>query len=126
MKELSGDVCRVWTCFGWLHLSEKSSEVIRLVQASAYEACNCMCTPLHMSKILETSKKKSRPCLIHKASRCTADRLAKTSVFYLSLSTKHKDLTRNLCVFIFYFTGSMAKVVCFYFCYIKDDRLRKN
>ena len=47
-------------------------------------------------------------------------------VFYLSLSIKYKDLTRKLCVFIFYFIGSVVKIVCFYFLYIKDDELKKN
>ena len=51
------------------------------------------------------------PCLIQKASRCAADRMSKTIVFYLSLSIKHKDLMRKSCVFIFYFIGSVVKIV---------------
>ena len=31
--------------------------------------------------------------------------------FYLSLSIKHKDLTRKSCVFIFYFIGSVGKIL---------------
>ena len=48
------------------------------------------------------------------------------TTFNLSLSIKHKDLTRKLCVFIFYFIGSVVKILCFYFLYIKGDRLQKN
>ena len=29
-------------------------------------------------------------------------------------------------MFIFYFIGSVVKIICFYFPYIKDDRLQKN
>ena len=67
-------------------------------------------TPLHTPKTLETCKKST--LLIH--------------VFYLSVSVKHKDLTRKSCVFIFYFIVSVVKIVCLYFFYIEDDRLKKN
>ena len=94
-------------------------------QALAYEVCECMRMPLHMPKT-ETCKK-SRPCLIQKASRCVADNMSKaTTFFYLSLSIKHKDHTRKLCVLIFYVIGSVVKIVCFYFLYIKDNRPQKN
>ena len=73
-------------------------------QASAYETCDRTRMPLHMPKTLETCKK-STPCLIQKASKCAADCTSKTSVFYLSLSIKHKYLTRKSSVFIFYFIG---------------------
>ena len=78
------------------------------------------CAPLHKPKTLETCKK-SMPCLIQKASRCATGRTSKTSVFYLALSIKHKDLTRKSCMFIFYLIGSVVKIVYFYFLYIKDD-----
>ena len=51
------------------------------------------------------------PSLIKKTSRCAADHMLKMSVFYLSLSIKHKDLMRKSCVFIFYFIGSVVKIV---------------
>ena len=51
------------------------------------------------------------PCLIQKTSRCAADRMSKMSVFYLSLSIKLEDLMRKSCVFIFYFIGSVVKIV---------------
>ena len=35
----------------------------------------------------------------------------KQQCFYLSLSIKHKDLTRKSCVFITYFIGSVAKIL---------------
>ena len=34
MKQLSEDVCRVRTCFGYLHLSDKSREVIKTLPYS--------------------------------------------------------------------------------------------
>ena len=77
----------------------------------AYEACNRIRMHLHMSKILETGKKKSTPCLIKKASRCMADRMPKITVFYLSLSIKHIYLVRKLCVFIFYFIDLVVKIL---------------
>ena len=49
--------------------------------------------------------------LIKKASRCAADRTLKQQVFYLSLSIKHKDVTRKSCVFVYYFIGSVVKMV---------------
>ena len=97
-----------------------------LQQALAYETCDCTQMPLHTPKTLETCKK-SMPCLIKKASRCVIDRMSKTkNVVYLSLSIKHKDLTRKSCVFICYFIGSVVKIVLHsYFLYIKDDRLQR-
>ena len=73
-------------------------------------ACTRLCTCLKHQR----RAKKSLPCLIQKASRCVADRTSNISVFYLSLSIKHKDLTRKSCLFIFYLIGSEVKVVCFY------------
>ena len=47
------------------------------------------------------------------------------NAIYLSLSIKHKDLTRKSCVFI-YFIDSMMKIVLYlHFLYTKDDRHRK-
>ena len=81
----------------------------------------------HMPETLETCKNKSMPCLIQKVLRYVADQTSKTSVFYLSLSIKHKDLTRKSSVFIFYFIGSVVKIVFFFSLhYIKGDRLQKN
>ena len=83
--------------------------------------------PLHMPKTLETCKNKSMPCLIQKVLRYVAAQTSKASVFYLSLSIKHKDLTRKSSVFIFYFIGSVVKIVFFFSLhYIKGDRLQKN
>ena len=67
-------------------------------QALAYEVCDRMCMPLHTSKTVV--QKKNTPCLIQRASRFAADLTSKMSVFYLSLSIKHKDHTRKSC---FYF-----------------------
>ena len=55
---LKGD----WT----IVLLQKESErigVLLKVQVLAYEACNRIRMPLHMSKTLETGKKKSTPCI---------------------------------------------------------------
>ena len=68
-------------------------------------------TPLQTPETLDTCKKKNTPCLIKKASRCAADRTLKQQVFYLSLSIKHKDLTRKSCAFVYYFIGSVVKMV---------------
>ena len=55
--------------------------------------------------------KKSTPCLIKRASTCAADCMSKPAkFFYLSLSIKHKDLTRKSCVFVHYFIGSVVKM----------------
>ena len=79
--------------------------------------------PLHTPNTWETCKK-STPCLIKKASRCVIDCMSKAkNVFYLSLSIKHKDLTRKSCVFICYFIGSVMKIVLHK---AKDDRLWQN
>ena len=104
----------------------QKSQWYYLQQALAYETCDCTQMPLHTPKTLETSKK-SIPCLIKKASRCVIDRMSKTkNVFHLSLSIKHKDLTRKSCVFICYFIGSVVKIVLyFYFLYTKDNKLQK-
>ena len=51
------------------------------VQAWAYEACDCMCTPLHMPKT--EMYKKSTPYFIKKASRCAADPTSKTITFFI-------------------------------------------
>ena len=51
-------------------------------QASAYEACDRRRTPLHIPKTLEMCKK-NMSCLIKKASRCAADRTAKTTTFFI-------------------------------------------
>ena len=100
-----------------------------VIHASAYEVCDHTHMPLHTPlctpKTLAICKKKSSPCLIQKASRC-ADLTSKTTFFYLSLSIKHKDLTKKSCLFIFYFIGSVVKIACFYFVCIKDNRLQKN
>ena len=50
----------------------------------------------------------------------------KKQCFLSSISIKHKYLTRESYMFIFYFIGSVVKIICFYFPYIKDDRLQKN
>ena len=67
------------------HFSAVSSLINFIsLQASAYEACNRTCTPLHTPKILQTGKKKSTPCLIKKASRCATDRTSKATFFQRS------------------------------------------
>ena len=66
--------------------------------------CRCLKHWIH-------AQKKNTPCLIKKASRCAADRTLKQQVFYLSLSIKHKDVTRKSCVFVYYFIGSVVKMV---------------
>ena len=52
------------------------------LQASTYEVCDRTCMPLHTPETLEASKK-STPCLIKKASRCAADRMSKTTTFFI-------------------------------------------
>ena len=98
-----------------------------LQQALAYETCDCTQMPLHTPKTLETCKK-SMPCLIKKASRCVIDWMSKTkNVVYLSLSIKHKDLTRKSCVFICYFIGSVVKIALHKTKDMTDfDRLKRN
>ena len=101
----------------WSQGLSKSSDKL---QVSAYEACDGTSTPLHTPKILETCTK-STPCFIQKASRCEKN----SNVSYLSLSIKHKDLTRKY--YFFYVIGSVVKIVCFYFLYIKDlKRIKKT
>ena len=69
-------------------------------------ACLCMCLK-HYRRA-----KKSMPCLIKKASWCAADCTSKTTTFYyLSLSIKHKDLTRKSVYLFVYFIGSVEKIV---------------
>ena len=75
------------------------------------------------TKTLEACKK-SLSGLIYKVSSCLTDCTSKTMFFYLSLSIKHKDLTRRSGVFICYFIGSVVKIVLLYFLYTKDNRLR--
>ena len=79
------------------------------MQALAYEACDRKRTPLHMPKT--ELCKKIIPCLVQKASRCAADCISKTSVFLSLTFHKHKDLTKKTCVFIFYFIGSLVKIM---------------
>ena len=78
---------------------------------------------------LQNYPKKSTPCLIKKASRCAADCMFKIT-FYLSLSTKHKDLMRKSCVFIYYFIGSVVKIYYIYIFFterkVDFDRLKRN
>ena len=52
-------------------------------QASAYEACDDTRTLLHLAETLEMCKK-SKPCLIKKASRCLADCTSKPAKFLSS------------------------------------------
>ena len=78
------------------------------MQALAYEACDRKRTPLHMPKT--ELCKKIIPCLVQKASRCAADCISKTSVFYLWLSINTKILRKKR-VFIFYFIGSLVKIM---------------
>ena len=67
------------------------------------------------------------PCLIKKASRCVIDPMSKTKNVYLSLSIKHKDLTRKSCVFICYFIGSVVKIALHKTKDMTDfDRLKRN
>ena len=105
----------------------QKSQWYYLQQALAYETCDCTQMPLHTPKTLETCKK-SMPCLIKKASRCVIDRMSKTkNVVYLSLSIKHKDLTRKSCVFICYFIGSVVKIALHKTKDMTDfDRLKRN
>ena len=78
-----------------------------LFQASAYEACNCTRTPLHMPKMLETCKK-STSCLIRKDSRHAAVHTSKTTTCSI------------------YFIGSVLKIVLhLHFLYTKDGSLHQ-
>ena len=76
------------------------------VLASAYEACNHMCMPLHTPKALETCKK-STPCFIQKASRCAAERTSKTTMFLIfCILYNTKILQENHLHFLFHwFSG---------------------
>ena len=90
----------------------QKSQWYYLQQALAYETCDCTQMPLHTPKTL----------------RCVIDRMSKTkNAFHLSLSIKHKDLTRKSCVFICYFIGSVVKIALHKTKDMTDfDRLKRN
>ena len=62
----------------------KRKQNLKLKQASAYEACNCTCMPLHAPKT--EMCKKNKPCLIQKASRCVSK--TKLFIFHFLYNTK--------------------------------------
>ena len=62
------------------HQVLKKVIVMMKTQASVYEACDRMRTPLRTPETLETCKK-SAPCLIKKASRCATNRTSKATFF---------------------------------------------
>ena len=97
--------------FSWGTSSkEKKFLSISLIQVSAYEACNRTRTPLHTLKRLERCKRKHALFDSKSFKVCGKSHVENKSVFYFSLSIKHKDLTRESCVFIFYFIGSVVKI----------------
>ena len=97
--------------FSWGTSSkEKKFLSIFLIQVSAYEACDRTRTPLHTLKILERCKRKHALFDSKSFKVCGKSHVENKSVFYFSLSIKHKDLTRESCVFIFYFIGSLVKI----------------
>ena len=66
------------------------------------------------------------PCLIRKLQGVRQITRLKQQRFYLSLSIKHKDLTRKSYVFICYFIGLVVKIVLnLHFLYTKVDRLQQ-
>ena len=97
--------------FSWgTSSNEKKFWSICLIQVSAYEACDRTRTPLHTRKRLETCKRKHALFDSKSFKVCGKSHVENKSVFYFSLSIKHKDLTRESCVFIFYFIGSVVKI----------------
>ena len=103
---LKGD----WTIV-LLQMESERIGVLLKVQALAYEACNRIRMPLPISKTLEMGKKKYT--LFDWKSFMVYDRShsKNNDVFYVSLSIKHIDLVRKLCVFIFYFIDLVVKTV---------------
>ena len=97
----------------------KYSRYTRLRHMRHTIAWACLCTCLKHQR----RAKKSTPCLIKKASRCAADRMSKTTFFYLPLSLKYKDLTKKI-MCICYFIGSVVKMVLYlHILYTKNDKL---
>ena len=83
-------------------------------QALAYEPSDHARMPLHTPKTVETCKK-SLPCLIQKLQSHVN---AKLSFTCCKTQRSYKN--------IFYFIGSVVKILWFYFLYVKDDRLQKH
>ena len=106
-----------------------------IYQASAYEACDCMHTPLHTPKMLETPcliKKKSMPCLIKKASRCTADRTTKTTtVFIFHFLHYNTKILQEIHVYLFFIWLVQWWKLCYICIFFTQkttdlDRLKRN
>ena len=89
-----------------------------LNQASAYEACDRTHTP----KTLEVQKK---AWLVWFKKLQGVRQIARLKQRFLSFTLYKTERSYKKIIF-FYFIGSMVKIVCFYFPYIKDDRLKKN
>ena len=87
--------------------------------------CDCTRTLLHTPKTIEMCKK-LRLVWFKKLQGVRHIARLKRQRFSAFTSYKTKDLTMKAWVFIFYFIGSVVKIVCFYVLYVKDDRLQKN
>ena len=69
-------------------------------------------TRLKHQRRAKKKEKKSRRCLIKKAPRCAEDPTSKTTLFIFHF-LQNTDLTRKLCVFIYYCIGSVVKIVLY-------------
>ena len=89
-------------------------------------ACAHHCTCLKFQR----HAKRSMPCLIKKASGCTADHTSKTIFFIFHFLYNIKDFTGKSCVFICYLIGSVVKTVLYlyFFTQRRTDfgRLKRN
>ena len=98
-------------------------------QASAYEACIHMRTPLHPPKTPETCKKK-KACLVWLKKLWGVQQIARLKrFFYLPLSIKYKDLTRKSCVFVISFVQCWKLYYIYIFSTQRTtdfDKLKRN
>ena len=93
-----------------------SSKFVSATKASAYEACDRTCTPLHMPKTLEMSKKKT--CLVwfkkfqevwqipHKKQHC---------FLFLTFYNTKRSYKKFMCVYFLFhwFSGENCMFLCF-------------
>ena len=94
------------------------------IHASAYEACDHTCTPLHMPKTLETCKK---ACLVSLKKLQGVQQIAhlKQQRFLSFTFYKTLRILQENHALICYFIGSVVKIVLYlHFLYTKGDRLR--
>ena len=69
------------------------------------------CTPLCACLKPCRHAKKSRPCLIKKASRCAADCTSKITTFFIFHFLSNTKILRENHVYLCYFIGSVVKIV---------------